>query len=114
MTSLRACVLVASIVFVGAMSLFTEHSSFPFYYHQDEPGKVLQVVHRRKNFHHPLLMLTTAELARKAFLDDAAADDPQKVTEMARRIIAVFGAASAALLAALATRLLGLWAGLAA
>jgi len=114
MTSLRACVLAASIVFAGAMGLFTEHSSFPFYYHQDEPGKVLQVVHRRKNFHHPLLMLTTAELARKAFLHGSAADDPQRVTEMARRIMAVFGAASAALLAALATRLLGLWAGLAA
>ena len=107
MPSIRSCVLVAIVVFVGAMVLFTEHSSFPFYYHQDEPGKVLQVIHRRKNFHHPLLMLTTAELARKTFLHGGAEDDPQRVTEMARTIMAAFAAASAALLALLATRLHG-------
>jgi len=113
MRSIRSCVLVAIVVFVSAMVLFTEHSSFPFYYHQDEPGKVLQVIHRRKNFHHPLLMLTTAELARKTFLHGGAEDDPQRVVEMARTIMAAFAAASAALLALLATRLQGLWAGLA-
>ena len=113
MQSLRACVLVAILVFSGGMVLFTEHSSFPFYYHADEPGKVLQVIHRRKNFHHPLLMLSTAELARKAFLHGDAKDDPQRVVEMARTIMAAFAAASAALLALLATRLHGLFAGLA-
>jgi Glucosyl transferase GtrII/Dolichyl-phosphate-mannose-protein mannosyltransferase len=113
MASIRSCVLVAIIVFVGAMPLFTEHSSVPFYYHQDEPGKVLQVIHRRKNFHHPLLMLTTAEVARKTFLHGGAEDDPQRVVEMARTIMAAFAAASASLLALFATRLYGLWAGLA-
>jgi hypothetical protein len=113
MTSIRSCVLVAILVFVGAMVLFTEHSSSPFYYHQDEPGKVLQVIHKRKNFHHPLLMLTTAGLSRKAFLHGGAEDDPQRVVEMARTVMAGFAAASASLLALLATRLYGLWAGLA-
>jgi hypothetical protein len=113
MSSTRSCVLAAVIVFIGGMGLFSEHSSFPFYYHQDEPGKVLQTIHRRKNFHHPLLMLTTAELARKTFLHGGAEDDPQRVAELARRMMAAFAAASAALLALLATRLFGIWAGLA-
>ncbi len=113
MSSTRSCILAATIVFIGGMGLYTEHNSFPFYYHQDEPGKVLQTIHRRKNFHHPLLMLTTAELARKTFLHGGAEDDPQKVAELARHIMAAFAAASAALLALLGTRLLGLWAGLA-
>ena len=96
MSSVRSGILVASLVFVSAMVLFTEHASAPFYYHQDEPGKVLQVIHRRKNFHHPLLMLTTAEVARKAFLHGGAEDDPQRVVEMARTIMAAFAAASRA------------------
>ena len=113
MSSLPVSVLVAALVFTGGMVLFTEHAKAPFYYHQDEPGKVLQVIHRRKNFHHPLLMLSTAEVARKALLHGGAEDDPQRVVEMARTIMAVFAAASSALLALVATRLLGLAAGLA-
>jgi hypothetical protein len=113
MSSIRSGVLVALVVFAGAMVLFTDHATAPFYYHQDEPGKVLQVIHRRKNFHHPLLMLSTAEVARKVVLHGGAEDDPQRVVEMARRIMAVFAAASSALLALLATRRLGALAGLA-
>ena len=113
MSSLPVSVLVAALVFTGGMVLFTEHAKAPFYYHQDEPGKVLQVIHRRKNFHHPLLMLSTAEVARKALLHGGAEDDPQRVVEMARTIMAVFAAASSALLALVAPRLLGLAAGLA-
>jgi hypothetical protein len=113
MSSIRSGVLVAALVFAAGMVLFTDHAKAPFYYHQDEPGKVLQVIHRRKNFHHPLLMLTTAELSRKAFLRGDARDDPQRVTEMSRTILAVFAAASSALLALLAVRLVGVFAGLA-
>lgn len=114
MSSVRSGVLVAIIVFIGAMALFSEHSSFPIYYHTDEPGKVLQVTHRGKNFHHPTLLLTSASLARRAFLHGGAEDDPQRVVEMGRRVVATFAAASAALLALLAARLHGLWAGLSA
>src|SRR4029453_8937830 len=114
MSSTRSCVLVALIVFVAGMRLFSELSSFPLYCHPDEPGKVLQVLHHRKNFHHPLLMLTTAELARKTLLRGAARNDPQRGVELGGAIGAAFAAASAALLALLATRLLGIWAGLAA
>ena len=98
MKSLAACLVVAGVVFGAAMVLFTDHAEQPFYYHQDEPGKVLQVIHRRKNFHHPLLMLTTAEVARKALLHGDAEDDRQRVVEMARTIMAVFSAASATLM----------------
>src|SRR5262249_43506633 len=40
--------------------------------------------------------------------------DLQRVTELARRVVAVFAAAAAALFALLAARLLGVWAGLSA
>ena len=113
MSSTRSCVFVAIVVFIGGMGLFSEHRSFPFYYHTDEPGKVLQVVHRGKNFHHPTLLLTTATLARRTFLHGGAEDDPQRVVELGRLVVAAFAAASAALLALLAARLHGLSAGLA-
>jgi hypothetical protein len=105
---------VAVTVFAVGMGLFSEHNSFPLYYHTDEPGKVLQVIHRRKNFHHPTLLLTTATVARGASLHGGAEDDPQRVVEVARLVVAAFAAASAALLALLAARIHGIWAGLAA
>ena len=114
MSSIRSSVLVAMIVFVGGMGLFSEHSSFPFYYHPDEPGKVRQLIDRRRNFHHPMLLLTTADLVRLTFLHGGAKDDPQRVVEMGRLVVAAFAAASAALLALLAARLHGIWAGLSA
>jgi len=48
MSSTRSCVLVAVLVFIGGMGLFSERRSFPFYYHPDEPGKVFQTIHRRR------------------------------------------------------------------
>ncbi|HVH04732.1 MAG TPA: hypothetical protein VNE71_01900 [Myxococcota bacterium] len=86
MSSLPVSVLVAALVFTGGMVLFTEHANAPFYYHQDEPGKVLQVIHRRKNFHHPLLMLSTAEVARKALLHGGAEDAAAKTAMIVRAI----------------------------
>jgi len=59
-------------------------------------------------------MLTTAELARRTFLHDGAEEDPQRVVELGRLVVAAFAAASAALLAWLAARLFGVWAGLSA
>jgi hypothetical protein len=112
--STRACLLLALAVFAGALALFAENSSFPFTYHPDEPGKVPQVIHRRKNFHHPTAMLTAAGFARRAWLHGEAADDPQRVVELGRRVVAAFAASSAALLAWLAARRYGIWAGLAA
>jgi hypothetical protein len=113
-TSLRACVLVAVAVFACGLWLFSEHRSFPFYYHPDEPGKVFQVLHRQRNFHHPMLLLTTAGLARRTFLHGGAEEDPQRVVELARLVMAASCAAAAALLAALATRLHGVGAGVSA
>ncbi|HEX2486680.1 MAG TPA: glycosyltransferase family 39 protein [Myxococcota bacterium] len=109
-----AALLVALAVFAGGLALFGERSSFPFYYHPDEPGKVLQLVHKRKNFHHPMLMLTTADVARRVLLRGEAKEDPQQVVEVARRVVAAFAAGAAALLALLAARIHGVWAGVAA
>jgi hypothetical protein len=109
-----AATLVAVAVLLAGLGLFSERRSFPFYDHPDEPGKVQQTLHRAKNFHHPLAMLTTAELARKAFLARGERDDPQAVVEIGRAVVGAFAAASAALLALLAARLFGPWAGLAA
>jgi 4-amino-4-deoxy-L-arabinose transferase-like glycosyltransferase len=111
MPSTRSGVLVALVVFAAGMALFSERLSFAFYDHPDEPGKVAQVLHHAKNFRHPLLMLTSAELARKAFLHGTAKDDPQRVVETGRLVVAGFAAASAALLALVAARLHGIWAG---
>ena len=59
-------------------------------------------------------MLTTVGLARRTLLHGGAEDDPQRVVELGRLVVAAFAAASAALLALLAARLHGLSAGLAA
>ena len=64
---------------------------------------MLQVIHRRKNFHHPTLMLTTVNLVRGTFLHGGAEDDRQRVVEMARLVVAAFAAASASVLALLAS-----------
>src|SRR5512139_4059354 len=114
MPSIRSCVLVALVVFAAGLGLFSERRSFPFYYHPDEPGKVRQLIDRRRNLHHPMLLLTVADLVRLTSLRGAARKDPQAVVEMGRLVVAAFAAAAAALLALLAARLHGVAAGLAA
>jgi 4-amino-4-deoxy-L-arabinose transferase-like glycosyltransferase len=58
--------LGAVLLFAGTLWLDTRQNGFPFFYHPDEPDKVDQLITGKWNFHHPLLMLATAEAAKKA------------------------------------------------
>lgn len=109
----RITLLVFLGVFVAGLMLFSRHNDFPFYYHPDEPGKVGQIIKNKRNLHHPLLMLTTVDVARRATLWGDAKKDPQKVVEVGRWMTAAFAAFSAASLAALACRIHGAVAGIA-
>ena len=53
----------ALLLFVACFLLNSRHRDFPYFYHSDEPGKVEQVLTGNWNFHHPMLLLTTARLA---------------------------------------------------
>jgi hypothetical protein len=58
--------LSALLLFAATLWLDTRQNTFPFFYHPDEPDKVDQLITGKWNFHHPLLMLGTAEAAKKA------------------------------------------------
>lgn len=111
MSSRRSTLILALVVFFAGLGLFSRNNTFPFYYHPDEPGKVAQLINRKRNFHHPMLMLTTCDLVRRVVLHGDAAKDPQAVVELGRWVTAAFAAATAALLALLAMHAHGLWVG---
>ena len=54
---------LALALFIGSLALFTRDNTFSFDYHPDEDGKVYQIIHRERNFHHPLLLLNVTDLA---------------------------------------------------
>jgi len=79
---------VAVVLMCGmASSFFTRGNGFPYFYHPDEPGKVEQVITGEWNFHHPLLMVGTAELAKKVL---GLPDDEQRIVIMGRWVSALF------------------------
>ena len=49
---------MAVVFFLAGMFLYTRLNSFPFYYHPDESGKVIQILNHSRNLKHPLLLLT--------------------------------------------------------
>lgn len=55
--------LLTLCIVAAACFLFFTHNRFSFRCHIDEPGKVSQIQSRERNFHHPLLMLNTTQLA---------------------------------------------------
>ena len=74
-------------LFSATLTLHTRHNTFPFYYHQDEPGKVEQVLGIRPwNFHHPMLLLSTTKLVA------SNARTEQTVVEAGRWVSATFTA----------------------
>src|SRR5688572_11691748 len=109
----RATLLVFLGVFAAGLLLFSRYNDFPFYYHPDEPGKVGQVIKNKRNLHHPLLMLTTVDVARRVTLWGDAKKDSQKVVAVGRWTTAAFAALGAAALAVLACRIHGLVTGVA-
>lgn len=84
-------------LFVATLWLHTRHNDFPYYYHTDEPGKVEQVMGRRPlNYHHPMLLLGTAQLATGNVRTE------QKAVEVGRTVSAGFTAGAVVVLSLLA------------
>lgn len=106
---MRREIALLAAVFLAAFGLNTRHNGFPWHYHPDEPGKVLQVQTGEYNFNHPLLLLGGARLVAEA--RGVNLGDPQAVVEAGRTVSAAYGAAAVALLALLAMRLFGWVAG---
>lgn len=84
---MRAVLLTVILIVLGGLWLYTSHNDFPYYYHPDEPVKVKQLIRGEWNFHHPLLLLESVELARKI---SGAGNDPQRVVEIGRWVSALF------------------------
>ncbi|MES2706910.1 MAG: hypothetical protein V4726_09945 [Verrucomicrobiota bacterium] len=110
LTRTSTIALVLCIFGLG-LGLFTRHNGFEYYYHPDEYRKVRQLVKSERNFHHPMLMLTTVDLVRRATLRGSSKRDSQSVVLVGRWVTAAFAAAAAAALALLAARQYGLLAG---
>ena len=55
--SLPSLLLPALLVFVAGCWLFSRDLGFSWHFHADEGGKILQIQHGERNFHHPLLLL---------------------------------------------------------
>ena len=79
--------LLTVCVVVAAYFLFFTNNRFSFKCHADEPGKVEQIQTQERNYHHPMLMLNTAQAA---FALSGIAPDPQKIVWLGRVTIAVF------------------------
>lgn len=54
-------VLWSLALFTAALLLNTRSNTFPYFYHPDEAEKVSQLLTGDWNFHHPMLLLTTAK-----------------------------------------------------
>lgn len=93
--------LGAVVLFAATLWLDTRGNGFPFFYHPDEPDKVDQLITGKWNFHHPLLMLGTAELAKKAL---GVPDREQRLVVLGRWCSACFAAIGVVALALLAWR----------
>jgi hypothetical protein len=93
--------LAALVLFAATLWLDTRQNGFPFFYHPDERNKVDQLITGVWNFHHPLLMLGTADSVKK-FL--SLPDKEQALVIMGRWCSAAFAAAGVLCLALLAWR----------
>ncbi len=99
--------LGALLLFAATLWLDTRQNGFPFFYHPDEPDKVDQLITGKWNFHHPLLMLGTAEAAKKAL---GLPDREQTLVVLGRWCSALFAAGGVLGFALLAWRVRG-WGG---
>jgi hypothetical protein len=107
----RAWMAAISVaVFALSLTLGTWNNTFPYYYHLDEPLEVQMVINGTTNFHHPLLMGNTTDLARRLL---GTSGLPQTIVEIGRTCIAVFAALACVAFAWVGYRLAGLAGGLA-
>lgn len=86
-------------LFVATLLMDTRHNQFPYFYHPDEPVKVEQLRTGNWNYHHPMLLLSTAKLAVN--LSGAPAEE-QRIVEIGRWVSAMFTALAAVALSLLA------------
>ena len=98
----------AAVLLFGAnLWLDTRQNTFPFFYHPDEPDKVDQLITGKWNFHHPLLMLGTAETAKRML---GVPDQEQRLVVLGRWCSALFASGGVVFFALLGWRVRG-WAG---
>jgi hypothetical protein len=96
--------LAALALFAATLWLDTRQNGFPYFYHPDEPDKVDQLITHKWNFHHPLLMLGTAETVKRLI---HAPDKEQTLVVLGRWCSAAFAAGGVLWLALLAWRVRG-------
>ena len=108
---LRGPWMMAIALFIFSLALNTRHNDFPYTYHPDERGKVLQITERTRNFHHPLLLLSTTDWVIRW---GGVKREPQPVVEAGRWVSAAFAAGSVTALALIAWLSYGALAGWAA
>ncbi len=89
----------ALALFAAGLALDTRHNGFPFFYHPDESAKVEQILTGQWNFHHPMLLLSTAAAVVKTF---GVTRSEQAVVEAGRWTSAAFIAGAVVALALLA------------
>lgn len=103
--------LLALVLFAVSLALNTRHNDFPYTYHPDERGKVVQLIEKTRNFHHPLLLLTATDWAARLTFTERT---PQNLVVVGRWVSAAFAAGSVVALALTAWLLYGGLAGWAA
>ena len=96
--------LMAIVLLVSGMGLYTAHNDFPFYYHPDEKGKVRQIAEHSRNYKHPLLLLTASSLVTKFC---PGPQTPQQIVQGGRAVSAFFAAAAVVAMALLGRRMAG-------
>ncbi len=101
------------LLMTGALSLLwlvcllplTLHNTvLPYRYHADERTKAEQVLHDMRNFHHPLLLVESAQYASRWWLGRPDPQSPssvtlQRIVEVGRFLSAAFAATAIAALA---------------
>lgn len=89
----------------GLTVFYTRDNGFPYYYHNDEPSKVAQLITEHRNFYHPQLLLAVTDAL---LLGKPGPLKPQEAVIAGRTASAGFAAGAVGLLAWLAYRLRGL------
>ncbi len=95
--------LLIFLVLVGltTLAVCTRHNTFPYTYHPDEDTKVRQIVSEKRNFFHPLLLLTTTSAAWHSGLMEKT---PINAAVAGRWVSAIFTALAIVALTILAGR----------
>src|SRR5437667_341115 len=80
----RWAILSALLLFVASFVLDTRNNGFPLSYHPDESSKVKQLSAHKRNFNHPLLLLSGSEVLVQL---RGRPRDPQEVVILGRTFV---------------------------